>query len=45
MVTFWIFSYILDMSGFMVDWMWGRRKERSQYDCRIWGWKEDTAIY
>lgn len=28
MVTLWILSCILDMSGFMVGWLWLRREER-----------------
>lgn len=42
MFTCWIFSYSLDMQiGCGV----GGKKEGSQYDCEIWGWKGDTAIY
>lgn len=42
MVTCWIFSYSLDTQiGCGV----GGKKEGSQYDCRIWGWKGDTAVY
>lgn len=46
MVTFWILGYILDMSGFVVDWMClGGKREGNQYDCRIWGWKGDIALH